>query len=412
MVDLHVLPGENAEKYLWRIGQAKDSGELNLGWNEISDLMNKNFVHDESDYKGSCAWRKDFRTTKKFFDAGVFDSLVEDGAIRELENKRVELDKERKKLQTDKIEYNRWLREDARDEMILESICSAINALPPLSSHRSRHPAPLLYATSGKEYLLCLADAHYGVEFTLPDLFGNNINAYSPEIFEERMWRLLDEVVSIVKEEKISCLNIWELGDGIEGILRLTSQLMKLRYGIIDSTIRYANFLAEWLAELSNYVNIKFQMVMDSNHCQLRICNAKKNAFPEENMSKIVLAFLKERLKGEKRITIEENPTGFTFDEFCGSYVLGNHGEMKNFANSVNDFERLYNQQIDYVICGHVHHFKAEEVGKNAEVIACRSLIGGDPYGASLNRVSNAGASMFVFEPGKGKTREYTIKLD
>ena len=40
MVDLHVLPGENAEKYLWRIGQAKDSGELALGWNEISKLMN------------------------------------------------------------------------------------------------------------------------------------------------------------------------------------------------------------------------------------------------------------------------------------------------------------------------------------------------------------------------------------
>ena len=38
--------------------------------------------------------------------------------------------------------------------------------------------------------------------------------------------------------------------------------------------------------------------------------------------------------------------------------------------------------------------------------------MGGDPYGASLNRVSNAGASLFVFENGKGKTCEYTIKLD
>lgn len=187
---------------------------------------------------------------------------------------------------------------------------------------------------------------------------------------------------------------------------------MKLRYGIIDSSLRYANFLAGWLLELSKYVKISFQMVKDSNHCQLRICNAKKNAFPEENMSKVVLAFLKERLKDVDRITISENPTGFTFDNFCGSYTLGNHGEMKNFASSVNDFERLYNQQVDYVICGHIHHFKAEEVGKNSEVIACRSIMGGDPYGASLNRVSNAGASMFVFESGKGKTCEYTIKLD
>lgn len=351
--------------------------------------------------------RKDYRTTKKFFDAGVFDNSDKD---KELKDKKLELEKERKKLQTEKIEYNRWIREDARDEMILESICNAMKTLPAIS-----RPRPIFIPhnlSQEKEYLLCIADAHYGVEFTLPDLLGNNINAYSPEIFENRMWKLLDEVISIIRKEDISHLNVWELGDGIEGILRLTSQLMKLRYGIIDSSLRYANFLASWLLELSKYVEISFQMVKDSNHCQLRICNAKKNAFPEENMSKVVLAFLKERLKDVDRITISENPTGFTFDNFCGSYTLGNHGEMKNFASSVNDFERLYNQQVDYVICGHVHHFKAEEVGKNSEVIACRSIMGGDPYGASLNRVSNAGASLFVFENGKGKTCEYTIKLD
>lgn len=109
MVDLHVLPGENAEKYLWRIGQAKDSGELALGWNEISKLMNEKFIDDEIDYKGSSAWRKDYRTTKKFFDAGVFDNSDKD---KELKDKKLELEKERKKLQTEKIEYNRWIRED------------------------------------------------------------------------------------------------------------------------------------------------------------------------------------------------------------------------------------------------------------------------------------------------------------
>lgn len=93
MVDLHVLPGENAEKYLWRIGQAKDSGELALGWNEISKLMNEKFIDDEIDYKGSSAWRKDYRTTKKFFDAGVFNNPTED---KELKDKKLELEKERK----------------------------------------------------------------------------------------------------------------------------------------------------------------------------------------------------------------------------------------------------------------------------------------------------------------------------
>jgi hypothetical protein len=48
----------------------------------------------------------------------------------------------------------------------------------------------------------------------------------------------------------------------------------------------------------------------------------------------------------------------------------------------------------------------------NAEAIHIRSIIGVDPFGMSLNRTSNAGASMFVFEEGKGKVCEYTYKLN
>ena len=41
-----------------------------------------------------------------------------------------------------------------------------------------------------KEYLLTISDAHFGVEFEIKDLYGNILNAYSPEIFKNRMWDL------------------------------------------------------------------------------------------------------------------------------------------------------------------------------------------------------------------------------
>lgn len=40
--------------------------------------------------------------------------------LKELELKKRELIKERAKLHTEKLEYNRWLREDARDDLFEE----------------------------------------------------------------------------------------------------------------------------------------------------------------------------------------------------------------------------------------------------------------------------------------------------
>lgn len=73
------------------------------------------------------------------------------------------------------------------------------------------------------------------------------------------MWDLYNKVIEQIQKDHIQVLNIFELGDALDGILRANSQLMQLRYGIIDSAILYADFLSTWLNELSNHVRIKFQ---------------------------------------------------------------------------------------------------------------------------------------------------------
>ena len=51
------------------------------------------------------------------------------------------------------------------------------------------------------------------------------------------------------------------------------------------------------------------------------------------------------------------------------------------------------------------------DVGINSEYISVRSIIGVNPYSYSINKVSNAGASMFVFEQGNGLVDEHHYKL-
>lgn len=391
--------GESDEELIYRITGEKDQ----IGsWQDVADILNKLLGTEYTESK----FRKQRQAFDKMLVANQSKFVDSDAQLREIQLAQRELEKERKKLQTEKLEYNKWLREDARDELITEKISEAILSLPKLSS-----PVRIEPTFNKKSWILAISDCHYGCEFEIKDFYNGIINAYSPEIFEERMTILFNKVVDKIEELGITELSIVELGDGIDGCLRM-SQLMRLRYGVIESSIRYANYLANWLNQLSKFVSIKFQMVFDSNHNQLRLLDGKKNTFPDENVSKIMMALIKERLKDNDNIVILENPTGMTHSMMSTYCVVGLHGEKKNLKNNLLEMSRTYGIHIDYTISGHIHHDDLKEIGMDSAVLSVGSVIGIDPYAMTLNAASNASCSMFEFEQGQGRTAEYVFKLN
>lgn len=324
---------------------------------------------------------------------------------KELDIKKRELEKARKKLQTDKLEYNRWLREDARSEMVWEKISESISNLTPLNIPEPRDVAP-----QNRGAVLCLADAHFNTEFEIKGLFGEILNSYSPEIFYQRMWYLRDKVEELCKRDGLTYLHIFGLGDDNDGLLRLTDNLFKLRWGIIDSTLIYADFMANWINEISKFVNVELHIVEDSNHNQLRLCGAPKNAFEGENLSKVILHMLDTRLQNNPCVKIVQNPTGYIYANIAGYNLVGIHGEVKSLQSAIDNMSRLYGLRIDYIIGGHKHH--SEEYGLDCEGISVGSIIGIDDYSTSLMRSSNASATMLVFEEGNGLVTKHTIKLN
>lgn len=408
MVNLKKEDNENTNEYIWRMCDYKDKGLLDLNWEQVGELINKElFGSDEELYRTSSAYRKPYQYAKDFYD-DVFKKrmyLDDNEAIKKMDDLKRDIQKERIKLNTTRVEYNKWLRENARDELIIEEICKSISNLSPLEK-----PTYIQNKYSTKEYCLVFGDEHYGTEFELTDLLGNIINSYSPEIFEKRMWDLFYQVIDIIKKEDINTLNVYSMGDFSDGCLRV-SQLMKLRYGVIDGTIKYANFISNWLNELTKYVRIRFQMT-DGNHTELRMLGQPKGTFVEDNMGKIVKEFIKIRLEDNNNFTFIENPTGYIYDNLAGNIILGIHGETRSLEKTLKDLSAIYNTQIKYLFAGHLHHSKLEEIGINSEVINIPSIIGVDPYALSLNKASNASAKLFIFEEGKGRTCEYTFKLN
>ena len=398
------LSEENESQYIWRIGQAKDAGLIDSTWEELAPRLNSEIGLDETEWRGESAFRKKYRVMQQSYD-DVFSKLqFSTSRLSDIEKQTRELEKEKIKLQTEKLEYNRWLREEARDELICEKICSAIR-----ESNELIHPEPLVINKSDRSAILAFGDEHYASEFTVYGLHGEIINAYSPEIFEQRMWELFYKVIDIVHKEDLNTLHIFALGDFTDGILRC-SQLMKLRYGVVEGTVKYANFISNWLNELSKYVKIKYQMVY-GNHSELRMLGQPKGTFKEENTGMFVREMIKARLENNPNFEMIINPTGLIFDNIEGFNTLAIHGEVRNMESAIKDFSNTYNTDIRILIGGHMHHYKAETVGVNREVINVPSIIGIDDYSMSLNKTSNPGATLLIIEKDAGVSVEYKIKL-
>ena len=381
-MDIKRSSNEDKRSYIVRVCSKKH--ELGT-WQDVADIVNRELGlnHTESWYR------------KKF--GRISDSRY---MAEEYRN-----DIDRKKNQTYRLEINRLLREYARSEILHENIVEAIQSLSPVSV-----PDYLGEHNSGERIgLLLFGDEHYGSEFSIKGLHGELINSYSPKIFESRMWTVLRRAVSIIRENKLSETHVYSLGDFADGILR-TGQLMQLRYGVIESTIRYAHFLSTWLSELSKYTHVKFHMT-HGNHTELRMIGQPKGTFKDENVGKIVLDFLQERLAEHDRIEICEEHTDHIFETVFGLNILGVHGDMKNVRDAIDDYSRIYKTPVDILIHGHFHHQESKNIAIDSDIIGVPSIMGVNDFSMSLRSTANAGATFLILTSDEGKYCEYSIRV-
>lgn len=394
---------ESEYEYIYRICSLKDC----IGtWEDVAEVLNKELHYEYTSSK----YRKAYQSFVKMFEENknrFSNNGNKNGYASELARQKRELEIEKQKVRDEKKEYNQWLREQCRDELILEKICECIKELEPLSIE-----IPLLRDKLGKcrEAVFCFGDTHFGTEFEIKGFDGEILNKYSPEIFKARMERLMAELLVYIQEKGITTLKVLSLGDEIDGILRV-SQLMKLRYGVVDSAIAYAEYISNWLYELSKYVYVKFYTAQ-GNHTELRQLGQPKGTFVNDNMSKVINAYIKTRLADDENFEFFENENNMIFSKVCGFNLVAIHGEVKNLASALKNITNLYNKQIDILVGGHMHHFNTETIGVCRDVVSVPSIMGIDDYSVSLGRGSSAGALLFIVEEDYGivEYRHFRLK--
>ena len=209
------LSNENEEQFLWRIGQAKDNGKIDLDWSEIADIMNREFREDESEYRNESAYRKPYQQAKRFFESNVFEKYDQSGYIDELRETKREIRIEKQKLFDERTAYNKVLREQSRMESMFDIVRRAIEEYVPTRFDYS----PTFVEDGENDLVIHLTDVHCGVDIQ------SEFNTFNFEILKQRLKKYLDEINEIRNTYKAQNAYVILGGDMIQGLIHMNARI-------------------------------------------------------------------------------------------------------------------------------------------------------------------------------------------
>ncbi|MED1863245.1 hypothetical protein P4V41_07235 [Fictibacillus nanhaiensis] len=396
--------GESEFDHKVRLCLSKLNKEIDLDWSEIIDYLKLNCSPDHL-RKLSYAYKE---MTENLHNKQV-ENIEDEEILDKLTQKKLELQMERVKLSSTKNEINKWVRDQGRSELFYEQYLEILSKrnLPEVPNYK------ISYNVTDSDWVLNFADIHYGKELKIFGLEDELLAEYNVEIFENRMWDLLNQVLHKVEKENIKHLNVFNLADSIDGILRM-SALQSLQLGIMDSQMGFADFMVVWLNELSKHVYVDYYSTQ-GNHDEIRPLGSSKGDFPNENVARIINWHLESMLEKNPNITIHKNKP-LVYVDIVGTKVLATHGQdEKNLQNSIRDYTTTYNKKIHMLLTGHLHNTHTKTVGmdgmQNIEFYQHPSICGIDDYSMKLKKTAPAGATMMKIVRGLGRTETFDFKL-
>lgn len=407
ITDLHRLENENEEQFIFRLGQAKDSGNLDMSWDEIANIINKEFRTDESEYRSEAAYRKPYQQAKRYFEANVFKTYKDEYSyFKELQVQKDAVYKEKRKLYDQRREYNKLLISDARAEHLCEELIKSANRL--------NEEKPLVFEKKWfkpnihKEAVLCWADWHYGM------ITDNIWNTYNTEICRERVKTLVGITKEFLKLNQIDVLTILTLGDAAHGSIH-TGCRVQSEEDTCDQLMHVSELMAEAINDLSSVVNHIDVYSCYGNH--MRTIQNKNDSIHSDNMEKIIPWWLKQRLQNNTKVEIIESEyKEFTRVNILGTHICAVHGDLekdfKKIGVTINTiFSKKFGETIDYTISADKHHIEEfEQLGIKSVLVPC--LCGTDDHANNGRLYSDAGQTLMIFNDVYGRESTYHIPLN
>lgn len=325
------------------------------------------------------------------------------GELKDLLN---QIKAERIKVSTANLEYNAIQRAEARNDMFKEELIRAIGRLEPLKIPEHENT----YEVSDSTLLITLSDFHAGSTFTVKGAFGEIVNQYDYHIMWHRLYNLIDQI-------EADCIDFQDckvaiLGDCFENILR-SSSLLKLREPVIDTVIRFSEDMCRWLLHLHLKLGTDIEVItVGGNHDTQRLLESRPT-FEDENLTKFVVAYMKQRYEGIIGIDINDYQD-IAIKNIRGTNIMFCHDEDKDLSVTMDYFSNLYNVDIDEGYGGHLHRPESKAIGitevGDRMFIRVGSIVGVDTFAKKIRVAARPSAYVALYtDNGKTWSRNYYL---
>lgn len=398
-IQLRRQPGENEYAFIWRLGEAKSNGLLDMTWEDLASIINEECREDDLVY-GESVYRKQYTTSKLFYDNVFLDKLGGNEYMRALKQQQDEIYKAKRQLYDQRREYNKALTSDARSEHLMGELIKAAEKLPQMVRVDMRGGDT---ADGENEAVLYLSDWHVG-------LVADNIwNTFNPDILQKRIGKLVRDAVKALKRHKPKSLHVVILGDMINGTLLPKAQIESSELGC-EQVMTASQILADVVLELSNYVENTFVYSTYGNHG--RTVQDYKDSVHEDNLERLIPWWMKQRLAGIKEIKFVDGIYEFIRTNACGFEIGAVHGDLdkkNDLGNTmVTVFLKKFGTAPKYAVMGHVHHNESlDDYG--IETIIVGSLSGTDSYANGKRLFATPSQTLLFFNKTDGLECRYNI---
>lgn len=363
-MDLKKQENENDEQFIWRICQYKDSGLLDVGWDEVADILNKELGLEDSPLT-EATFRKPYQQAKRFYDAGVFNADAEDTYLSELRLQKQELEKEKVKVRDERNELRRMLREEARKESYVDLIKRTISesVIEPLDYQPNN-----VTADGNNDLIVTLFDLHAGMNV------NNYFNTFNDDVLRERMNKYLDKIVEIQNRHQSEnvCVIMSELLSGyIHPTIRIENN-----QNLIEQFVSVCEYISEFLAELSKHFITVNVFMAPGNHS--RLMPNKDQSLRNENMDLLALPYLRAKLQNIDNVLIHDNDVDCMIAMFRvhNQTIFAVHGDKTSMNNVADKLTAFIGFRPNLIYMGHMHT-NAMTTFHDTKCIQAGSLMGG-----------------------------------
>lgn len=372
--------GESENHFIWRVYKYRDdTGELsNVECGKIcNDELGLNY--DESRH------RKKYEAFISIWSE-VKDEYSRNKALskrlEEIQDREDKLYKTKVKTLDQLREKRKLLRDEARIEALMEFAEYIASMQEPIEFKR--------YSTvkgGGKSAILSISDWHIG------KVIKNYWNDFDQDIAVKRIELLANKVIDYAKLANVSDLYILNLGDLIEGHIRVTARV-NAEFDALEQTMIASELIVKLLQTLhGSGLKLYYGCVLD-NHS--RLTPNYKDHIEKENFGKLINWHVKSRIR-DSGITVLDNliDDNIGLIEVNGKNIYYVHGHLDNPSSVIQDLSLSTGIKADYVFMAHYHKRYVDEK-YFSKIFINGSLCGTDEFAKNKRLFSKASQSLMV----------------